>query len=411
MNIFKNVFRPTLRASDTLDLTLKQINTGLTAWPLIFNTSQTVATDKTALTLPAFYNAIDILSDDIAKLPKGVYKRSTNKREAQPTHKVNQLISTRPHPKMSAFTFWKTKEILTLLKGNCFAEIVRNASTGEQLYYAIRENEKVEIFETEDKLYYVYDKTRTISQDDMLHFIGFSLDGKVGIGVITWAAMQLGVSLENQKYGETVFKNRGLTYGVIESDNRVDDPNKKLLADGFNAKMSTQDPHQVAVLDEGMKYKQIAISPAEAQFLETNKNGVIEVCRWLNIAPHLLKDLGNANYSNIYQQSIEHVQISVLPRVVKIEQELNYKLFNSKEQGTYYIKFNINALLRGDLQSKAAYYTSMVYAGIYTRNEIRELEDINPLEGLDEPLQPVNMQAASTATELQKQQANGTTVK
>src|SRR5690606_570472 len=128
-------------------------------------------------------------------------------------------------------------------------------------------------------------------------------------------------------------------------------------------------------------------------------------------APHLLKDLSSANYSNIYQQSIEHVQISVLPRVISKEQELNTKLFSEKEQETLYIKFNINALLRGDLASKAQFYTAMTYAGIYTRNEIRELEDMNPIEGLSEPLQPVNMQALSVALELSKQQANGASTK
>lgn len=408
MSIFQNVFKPALRATPS-NLTKAQINTGLFGWPLIFNTSQTVATENTALTLSAFYNAIDILSDDIAKLPKHVYKRQGDKRNKS-DHPVQHLIATRPHPKMNAFTFWKTIETLRFLRGNAYAEIVRNPSTGAILYLAIRENEKIEVYETADKLYYKY-KERIIAQDDMLHFLGFTLDGKQGVGVITYAAAQLGVSLSNQKYGESIYKDRGLSYGVIESDNEVAEPNKELIAQGFSAKLSTQDPHKVAVLDEGMKYKRIAITPAEAQFLETNKNGVKEVCRWLNIAPHLLKDLESANYSNIYQQSIEHVQLSVLPRVISKEQELDYKLFSEKEQNSYYIKFNINALLRGDLQSKAQYYTAMVYAGIYTRNEIRELEDINPIKGLEEPLQPVNMQALSIAMELSKQQNNGSTTK
>lgn len=406
MSIFKNVFKPTVRAAEAASLTMKQINTGLHGFPLIFNTTQTVATDTTALTISAFYNAIDILSDDIAKLPKAVFQKKGNERNKFSTHPVNQLISSRPHPKMSAFSFWKTVEALRLIKGNAYAEIIRNQSTGRIHYLVLRDPQDVSVFETEDKLYYKY-KGKIIESEDMLHFLGFSLNGKVGVGIVTYAAAQLGITLEAQKYGEAIYNNRGLSYGVIESDNEVEDTNKQLLADGFNAKMKTKDPHKIAVLDEGMKYKSISISPAEAQFLETNKNGVTEVCRWLNIAPHLLKDLGSANYSNIYQQSIEHVQVSVLPRVVSKEQELNAKLFTTKEQETLYIKFNINALLRGDLASKAQFYTAMTYAGIYTRNEIRELEDMNPIEGLSEPLQPVNMQALSVALELSKQQANG----
>lgn len=405
MSIFKNVFKPALRATPST-LTKAQVNTGLFGLPLVFNTSQTVATENTALTLSAFYNAIDILSDDIAKLPKHVFKREGESR-IKANHPIQHLIATRPHPKMNAYTFWKTIETLRFLRGNAFAEIVRNPNTGQALYFAIRENEKIEVLETEQKLYYKY-KERIIAQDDMLHFIGFTLDGKVGVGVITYAAAQLGVSLSNQKYGETIYKDRGLSYGVIESDLNVDETNKQLLANGFNAKLNSGDPHKVAVLDEGMKYKRITITPAEAQFLETSKNGVKEVCRWLNIAPHLLKDLDSANYSNIYQQSIEHVQLSVLPRVVSKEQELDYKLFTKKEQATHYVKFNINALLRGDLESKAKWYTAMVYAGIYTRNEARILEDENPLPGLDEPLQPVNMKAISKILNDENPQDNGT---
>lgn len=406
MSIFDNVFKPTVRAASLADLTIKQINTGLRGLPLIFNTTQTVATPTTALTLSAFYNAIDQLSDDIAKLPKGVYSKNGDKREPLPNHPVNRLISKEPHPKMTGYSFWKTVEILKYLRGNAYAEIIRNPQTGDQLYYALRDSLDVEVLETEDKLYYKY-KGRTIPQEDMLHFMGFSLDGKCGVGIVTYAAAQLGVSLENQKYGETVYANRGLTYGVIESDLEVKDENKKLLADGFNAKMATKDPHKVAVLDEGMKYKSIAITPQEAQFLETNKNGVLEVCRWLNIAPHKLKELGNSNYSNIYQQDIDHVNSSVIPRKLRIEQECDRKLFSDKEKATTYVWFNDMVLLRGDMDAKSKYYTAMIYSGSYTRNEVRALENMNPIDGLDEPLQPVNMQALSIAMELQKQQNNG----
>lgn len=404
MNILSQVFKPQLRSAETLSL--KQINTGLFGLPMLFNTSQTHATETTALTLSAFYNAVDILSDDIAKLPKTVFKKEGENRNKFTQHPVNNLLAKRPNPKMTPYDFWKTIELLRLIKGNAFAEIVRNQNTGVAIAWYIRDNHDVKVLETEDKLYYKY-KDRLIDSSDMLHFKGFSLDGKVGVGIVTYAAAQLGVSLEAQKYGTTIYQNRGLSYGVIESDNSVTDQNKKLISEGFTAKMSEQNPHKAPVLDEGLKYKKISITPAEAQFLETHKNGIIEVCRWLNIAPHKLKDLTSANYSNIYQQSIEHVQDSVLPRVISKEQELDYKCFTEKERQNLYVKFNIASLLRGDLAAKSQFYTAMVYAGIYTRNEIRGLEEKNPIDGLDEMLQPVNMQALSIANQLIKDQSNG----
>jgi HK97 family phage portal protein len=139
------------------------------------------------------------------------------------------------------------------------------------------------------------------------------------------------------------------------------------------------------MLDEGMKYKSISITPAEAEFLETNKYGVLEVCRWLNINPHKIKDFSAGNYANVYQQSIEHVQDSIIPWTTRIEQEVTRKTF--QKGSDKYFRMNVNALLRGDLTSKKDYYTAMTYAGVYTRNEIRALEEMNPIDGLDEILQ------------------------
>jgi HK97 family phage portal protein len=197
-----------------------------------------------------------------------------------------------------------------------------------------------------------------------------------------------------------------LGYGVIESDLGVDPNNKKLIEEGFAAKMAQKNKFKVPMLDSGMKYKSITVTPAEAQFLESNKNGVIEVCRWLNIAPHKLKVLDNANFSNIQHQSIEHVQDSLLPWIMRLEQETSRKVFsdNEKKVEQVYIKFNEKVLLRGDLEARKNFYVSLVYAGVMTRNEARALEDLNPMEGLDEMLQPVNMQALSMANELMQQQ-------
>ena len=366
----------------------------------------TKANTKTAFTLSAFYNGVDQLSNDMAKLPKFVFKKNGDSREKFTDHPVNTLISQAPNNLMIAFDFWKIIEISAIIKGNGFAEIVRNSFTGypDELYFL--DHDDVDVFIKDRKLSYQY-KGRKIAAENMLHFKGFSFDGLMGVGIVTFAAKQLGITIDAQTYQQEVYKDRGLGYGVIESELAVKKENKIAIENGFSAKMASSSKFKVPMLDEGMKYKSISISPGEAQFLETNNAGVLEVCRWLNIAPHKLKDIASGTYSNIYQQSIEHVQDSMLPKVVAREQEINTKLFTVKEKATIYTKFNIASLLRGDLQMKKEFYTAMVYSGVYTRNEIRALEDMNPIDGLDEILQPVNMQALSMANELIKQQENG----
>lgn len=365
----------------------------------------TYATGKTAFTLSAFYNGVDQLSNDIAKLPKSVKKKTGKERLDYPEHPVNYLISDYPNDMMSAFDFWKVIIISVIVKGNGYAEIIRNAATGKVVSILHLDSDDVTVFESGNKLFYKY-KGRTIASEDMLHFKAFSFDGKIGVSIITFAAKQLGVSLDAQGFQHDVYKDRGLGYGVIESDQDVTPENKKLLEAGFASKMASKDKFKVPMLDAGMKYKSITVTPAEAQFLETNKAGVLEICRWLNIAPHKLKVLDNANFSNIQHQSIEHIQDSILPWIIRCEQELKHKLFTDTEKQSLYVKFNEKVLLRGDLEARKNFYTALVYAGVMTRNEARALEDMNPIEGLDEILQPVNMQALSMANELMQQQIN-----
>ena len=351
---------------------------------------KTVATPQTALTLSAFYNGVDQLSNDIAKLPKSVYKKEGDSRMRFTEHPLNYLISTEPNEMMTAFDFWKLVVVLVILKGNCYV-LIKIDSNGELLSLVIQDNSQVIVSRKDDKLFYTI-KGNVYLSAEVLHFKAFSLDGITGVSVIKYAAHNLGVNLDAQEYASDIYSDRGLGYGVIESDKKVDNTAKKLISDGFSSKMSEKNKFKVPVLDEGLSYKAISVTPAEVQFLETNKYSVTEIARWLNIAPHKLKDLTNANYSNIQAQSIEHVQDSLLPWIMRIELELDRKMFSREDSEKMYVKFNEKVLMRGDSEARKNYLTQLVYAGIITRNEARALEDMNPLDGLDEVLTPVNSQ-------------------
>lgn len=351
---------------------------------------KTLATANTALMLPAFYNGVDQLSNDIAKLPKAVFLKEGESRKKLTDHPLNYLISTEPNEMMTAFDFWKLAVVLVILKGNCYVKVNRN-SNGVEQSLVIQDNSDVVVKRLGDKLFY-FIKGESHLSSDILHFKAFTLNGITGVSVIKWAAHNLGIALDSYEYASDIYSDRGLGYGVIESEKGVDTAAKKLISDGFTRKMAEKNKFKVPVLDEGLKYKPITVTPAEAQFLETNKNAVNEIARWLNIAPHKLKDLTNANYSNIQAQSIEHVQDSLLPWTIRIELELNRKMFSREDSEIKYVKFNEKVLLRGDSEARKNYLTQLVYAGIITRNEARALEDLDPIQGLDEPLTPVNSQ-------------------
>jgi HK97 family phage portal protein len=351
---------------------------------------QTKANTRTALTIAAFYNGIDMISSDIAMLPKGVYLKDGKTRSKVSDHPVHYLISKRPSKLNNAFDFWKIIIASAIVKGNGYARIIRNESTGLIDSFLFAAHEDVEILESENALFYKH-KGTVYSGEDMLHIKGFSLDGKKGIGVVTYAAAQLGVILDSQTFSGDVYRNKGLSFGVAETEKAMTPEAKEKVQSGASKALSSNNPHRVSIFDEGLKYKQISLSPAESQFLETNKAAVGEVARWLNIPLHKLKDLDNANYANIYQQSIEYVQYTLLRWIIPCEQELDVKVFSESEKKMY-TKFNVAFLLRGDLDMKQRFYTGAIYSGYMTRNEVRALEEMNPLGGLDEILQPTNLQ-------------------
>lgn len=369
----------------------------------ILGNSRSVATKSTSLTLSAFFNGVDQLSTDIAKMPKAIYRKENGTRKKLNAHPANYLIATAPNDLMTAFDFWRVIVLLMLLKGEAFVQIHRNSITGEEEFFDILDNEKVDVLKSGMKLFYKING-KEVNSADILHFKGFTLNGIRGISVISFAASNLGIQLDSQKYSGEMYANRGLGYGVIETDKDVKNENKKKIVEGFTDKMNGKGPIKTAILDFGLKYKSISITPAEAQFLETNRFGIEDVARWLNMPVHKLKNLQNANFNTLEQQNIQYVVDCLMGWTAKIEAELNKKLFPKNNAFEDYTKFNEKIFLRGDSKSQAEYYTKMVYAGIISRNEVRELEDRNPVEGLDEVLTPVNMELMSHLLEMNKKE-------
>ncbi len=359
-----------------------------------FRTSATPVSQNQALTLSAFYNGVEILTNDIALPSKQIYKKDGAKREAVHNHPVKYLISKKPNQYMTAFMFHKMLGQYAILKGNGYALTERNPVTA-----AIKSlqliTEPVTVLVHNAQLFYKVkykDGYKIYSSDDILHIPGFSFNGIVGIGVVQQAAQSLGVALKAQDYSADYYDSKGLGSGYIKTDKNLEPTAKTSLSTAFSNVLSNQNKWSVPVLDEGMSFHPIQITASEAQFLLTSKHGISEVARWLNIPSYKLKDLDNANRNNMEVQEIQHKQDSVLPWVTKFEQEYNAKLFTEKEKQTHFVKFNLNTIMRADIKSQAEYFSKMGQLGVLDRNEIRALLDYNPKDGLSEALTPVNTQ-------------------
>ena len=347
---------------------------------------------KNALTLPAFYNGVDQISNDVAKLPKAAFKKLEEGRTKLSNHPVSFIINDEPNPFMTAFMFWKMMIQSAILSGNGIAIIHRNKQSGGLLELELVHPEDIiDIKKAKGKLWYSL-KQGTFEGADVLHIPGFSYNGIYGLGIITHAANVLNIAILAQNFSREGFENRGLGFAALETDKPVDPGVKKAIESSVNTKLNSPGSIKSVVLDEGFKYKAITINNQEAQLIEQGKFSVTDIARFLNISVHKLKVVEGMNYASLNLMNIEHSSDSIQPWGIKAQQECKRKLFTPIEKKDHYIKFNDSLLLRADFATKAAYYTSMIYSGAATRNEIRGWEDLNPLDGLDEPLTPVNQQ-------------------
>ena len=224
------------------------------------------------------------------------------------------------------------------------------------------------------------DQSIKLRWEDVLHIPGLGFDGLVGYSPIAMARNAVGMPFACEEYGSAFFANGARPGGVLKHPGVLKDPSK--LRESWHAVYGgTMNTGRIAVLEEGVKYQQIAIPPEEAQFLETRKFQIDEIARLYRVPPHMIGDLEKSSFNNIEQQSLEFVKYTLNPWVVRWEQSLQKALLTDKEQKEYFIRFKVDGLLRGDYKSRMEGYAIGRQNGWLSANDIRSLEDLNPIEG------------------------------
>lgn len=343
-----------------------------------------------ALTLPAYYNAVNQIANDIAKLPKGIFQKVKDGREAA-DHPIKYLINKEPNNLMTAFDFHFVMMLAAMHRGNGIAYIRRNKTTAQiDALIFINPDDVQNIYLSKGKLYYKTTKG-LLTEEEVIHIKGFSTDGLIGKSVIAFASETLGIAKSAQNFTATNYESNGLGFGWISTDKQVNAAPKKIIEDAVNTKLSAKGKVKTVMLDEGMRYNPITMNMHEAQLVQQGAFSIEDIARFMNISPRKLKAKGD-NYASAYMANVDHINDCLQPWMCKFELEYGRKCFNAVEKLDTYVKFNDNLLIRGDLAAKGAFYSQMVFSGIYTRNEIRAFEEKNSLEGLSEPLTPVNTQ-------------------
>ena len=345
--------------------------------------------ETTAMQMTAVYSCVRILSETVAGLPLNVYKYNVSGgKEKAFKHPLYRLLHDEPNPEMTSFAFRETLMSHLLLWGNAYAQIIRNARGEVIALYPLMPNKMTVDRDSNGRLFYLYqrgleDSTTlgkssqvTLTPSDVLHIPGLGFDGLIGYSPIAMAKNAIGLAIATEEYGAKFFANGAAPAGVLEHPGTIKDPLR--VKESWNsAYQGSANAHKIAVLEEGMKYTPIGIAPEQAQFLETRKFQINEIARIFRVPPHMLADLEKSSFSNIEQQSLEFVKYTLDPWVVRWEQSMCRVLFSESEKPAYFIKFNVDGLLRGDYASRMSGYATARQNGWMSANDIRELENLD----------------------------------
>ena len=359
-----------------------------------------------ALRLAAVYACVRILAETMASLPLVVYQRRADGGKDKVTdHWLYRLMAKRPNRFQNPFEWREMLQGHLALRGNAFNQIITNPR-GEiiELMPIHPDRVKIELLPSGEYRYRVTDRSGTeviLPRGEVWHLRGLSSDGLMGMSPIELARENLGMALAAQDYGARFFANDAKpTGGWIEFPGTFkDNEAKKVFRESYQQAQSGANRGKVLVLENGMKFHEVGVTNKDAQFLELRKFQITDIARLFRVPPHMIADLERATFSNIEQQSLEFVMHTMTPWAERWEASIESELL--LEGDDIEIEFDFANLMRGDAASRSTYYQSGIQNGWLTRNEARIAENLNPIDGLDQPLRPLNMVEEDAAEDLE----------
>ena len=340
--------------------------------------------EQKAMQTSAVFACVKVLSETVASLPLFLYKSGAKGNKVKAVeHPLYEVLHDLVNEEMTSMNFREAMMTSLLLYGNGYARIIRDKNGHVvSLWFLKPQYMTVDRDATTKRLKYTYSDESLgmiiYRPEQIFHVTGLSYDGIKGISPIDQAREAVGLALATEEFGSKFFQNGARPGGVLEHPGVLKDPEK--LRESWNrVYQGTRNSHKIAVLEEGLKYKEIGIPPEQAQFLETRKYQLNEICRIFRVPPHLVGDLERSTFSNIEHQSIEFVTHTIRPWLVRWEQAIYKCLLNETERRIYFARFNVDGLLRGDFANRMKGYATARQNGWLSINDIRKLEDMNPI--------------------------------
>jgi HK97 family phage portal protein len=365
-------------------------------------TSGIAVNPETALKYAAVWACVRIVSEDVAKLPLILYRRKKDGgKERAVDHPLYRILHDRPNARMTSFEWREASQAQVELRGNAFSFIERDARGRVVNLWPLQGVTVMEAADG-DLLYRLHNQT-VVPAEMILHQRGLTLDGKMGLSTVGYHRETIGLGMAAERYGAAFFGNNAQPKGALVMPNLLGaEAAKTLRADWERKHRGADKAHTLAILDGGMKFEQMGMDHTDAQYIELRSFQLGDIARCWRVPPHKIADLTRATFSNIEHQALEYVSDSLLPRARRSEQTYERDLLSDAERGEYFIEHLLDGLLRGDMASRYAAYATARNWGWLSVNDIRRMENMDPLPDGDEYLRPLNMVPAGTPAPLPK---------
>jgi len=351
--------------------------------------------ESSCLKFSPVFAAVRKISETIASLPLITYREGEKGKKRDTKHPLYPILHHRPNPEETRMQMWEALMAHLLLWGNCYCHIQQDL-LGRVIALWPLDPSRMEVTRPTENGPLVYQYRLTDNGEkvpfpswEILHIAGLGFNGLSGYSVISLAREGIATGLAYEEYSARFFSNNATPAGFLEIPGVVDAETKKTIRqDWYDTYGGVSKSQLIGVIGQGMKFNPISVKASDAQFLESRKFSVTEVCRWFNIAPHMIFDLERSTNNNIEQQSLESVIYTFRPWCVRIEQAIQNKLITEDDVT---VEHRLEGLLRGDTAARTAYYMAGIQNGWLCPNDIRELENMELIDDGDIYLRPMNM--------------------
>lgn len=385
--IFRNALKPRSEITETTD-----VKNPAPWFMKMFGheaSSGETVTVGSALGIPTFYRCVNIKANMVAMLPFQTFKRTAVGRERDKQHAVSRLLGVRPNPYQSPFKFKHLIETHRNTWGNAYVNINWGADGRPKEYWLLNPAVTDPYVDVEtNTLWYVTtlpngDRVK-IGHGDIIHLTALTTNGIKGIPPVQVARESLGSSQAAQKFKGKFYKHGAVNSGYLKIPGMLNPEAKNVVrAEWEKANTGLNNAQRIAILDAGLEFQNISMPLKDAQFIESMKFDKAEIATMMDIPLHMVNEMDRATHSNIEHENLSFVQTSLSPILRQYEEEFMYQSFSEREQKVYYLKFNLEFLLRADKKTQAEFYKIMLDTGVFSINKVLELEDMDAIEGGD----------------------------